>query len=157
MNLNYVAGLFDGEGYVYIFKKVKRNHIGYYVCTGIGMCYKPIIVTLHQNFGGHINASQHKNPKHRTQFMWGLVNQQAAKFLRQIQPYSVVKQAEIDLALELQDHIDQNPYNFKGRGYGGNRKDREGILAYREELLIKCKALKTQTFSPLLDKSPMDQ
>jgi hypothetical protein len=72
-----------------------------------------------------------------------------SNFLRRIRPYVIVKREEVDLVLQLRDHIDQHPYNFKGRGDGANRKDREKILAYREKLYQACKALKKRSYPPL--------
>src|SRR5882762_7888852 len=99
MNMHYAAGIFDGEGYVYIFKKrvgSKPNHVGYYISAGITMCHYPTIKAFHDKFGGHLNSgSERVNPKHRPQFMWGTANQVAAKFLRAIRPYILLKADEI--------------------------------------------------------------
>ncbi len=158
MNMHYAGGIFDGEGYVYIFKKQlksKPNQIGYYISVGITMCHFPTIKAFHDRFGGHLNnGSNRVNPKHRPQFMWGASNQKAAVFLKAIRPYVFIKADEIDIALTLQDHIEANPYISPGRNHMIERPDRDEILAYRENLLLQCKALKARSFTPLLRKGP---
>lgn len=146
LDLKYVAGLFDGEGYVYIFKKVRGNSTGYYLSAGITMCHRPILEILHQQFGGHLNGSRAEllNPNHRTQFLWGLANKQAASFIKEIQPYVIIKKDEIDIGLALQDHIEKIGYPTK--------EQRDGVIAYRENLFQQCKTMKSRTFEPMLKK-----
>lgn len=146
MNIHYLAGLFDGEGYVYIFKKTRGNHIGYYLSTGITMCHRPTLEAIHQQFGGHLNGNRAelRNPNNRTQFMWGAANKAAADFLKQIRPYTIIKADEIDIGLELQRHIEEIGYPTK--------EQREEVRNYREELFQKCKALKDRSFEPILLK-----
>lgn len=158
MNIHYIAGIFDGEGFVYIFRKQLRskpNHTGYYISTGVNMCHHPTIKALYDQFGGHINnGSARKNPKHRPLFAWGMANQKAAQFLRIIRPFVTIKAAEIDVALALQDHIDQTPYLSPGKNPMAERANRGEILAYRETLYQQCKELKSYSFTPLLNKGP---
>lgn len=151
VNPYYVAGLFDGEGYIYIFKKVRRQHIGYYLSVGVTMCHRPTVEMFHQSFGGHLNHNRAdlRSSANRCQFMWGANNQLAATFLRYIEPYLIIKKAEAKVGIALQDHIDQNLYNFKGRGDGKKRLNREAILAHREKLFQQCKDLKTICYPPL--------
>jgi hypothetical protein len=149
MNLHYAAGLFDGEGYVYIFKKEKGTTVCYVISTGITMCHYPTVKAFYDQFGGHLNGHRAdlRNSKHRTGFMWGAANQQAAKFLRKIRPYVLIKADEIDLALALQDHIDLH--------LSGSNLPRDERLAYREDLFQRCKELKKRTYPPLLKKNPV--
>ncbi len=152
MNLEYAAGIFDGEGYVYIFKKVKGKHIGYYVSVGITMCHYPTVKAFYDQFGGHLNSgSAHTNPKHRPQFMWGMTNQKAASFLKIISPYLLIKADEANVAIILCDHIEQTKY---APSFVKQRANREAILARREELFQQCKQLKRYSFTPLLRKGP---
>lgn len=146
LDLRYVAGLFDGEGYVYIFKKSRQGHVGYYLSAGITMTHRPILEQLHQQFGGHLNGNRtyEQNPNHRTQFHWGLANSVAGNFIRLIQPFSIVKLDQIDLGLALQDHIDLIGYPKK--------EQREEVRAFREDLFQKCKAMKKIEFEMIPKK-----
>jgi hypothetical protein len=161
MDDRYAAGLFDGEGYVRIARWEKPNsmHIRYQIFMGIGMCFYPVIKMLSDQYGGTINENRHdlRNPKNRIQFNWKLASQKAAAFLRRIEPYSVVKQDEINVALQLQEHIDNNPYIPTGKNHEYERKDRAQILEYREKLYKQITLLKKRSFPPLLNNGPMRQ
>ena len=158
MNIHYMAGIFDGEGYVYIFKKQiasKPHHIGYYVSAGVNMVHYPTIKAFHDRFGGHLNSGrERKNPNHRTLFQWGIANKKATVFLKLIRPYVLIKTDQIDVCLELQEHIEANQYVSPGRNHMIERPDRETILVHREELYQRCLQLKQFTYAPLLRKGP---
>src|SRR5690242_19921308 len=110
MDMSYVAGLFDGEGYVRIsrWKKPGSSHIRYSLVAGINMTYRPIIETLQKKFGGGLHSNRYdlRNPKQRIGFCWVVASQAAASFLRLIQPHAIVKREQIDLALLFQANID---------------------------------------------------
>ena len=154
----YVAGLFDGEGYIRItkWKKPNSTHVRYSLFGGIGMSYFPIIEALQSKYGGSINQNRHdlRNPRARIQFTWIVASQYAATFLRKIQPFSIVKRDEIDIALAFQAHIDGNPYVSPGRNHMNERPNRESIIAYRDDLFHKITALKKRSFAPLLTSGP---
>jgi hypothetical protein len=155
---SYVAGLFDGEGYIRItkWKKPGSTHIRYALFGGIGMTHRPIIEALHQQYGGSTNENRHdlRSPRNRIQFTWVVSSQKAAAFLRIIHPFSIVKRDEIDIALELQRHIDSNPYVSGGRNHMEERPDREKIIAYRDDLFQKITALKKRSFASVLASGP---
>lgn len=161
MDDRYVAGLFDGEGYVRISRWEKPNskHIRYQLYLGIGMTYLPVIKMLAKEYGGTVNQNRHdlRNPKARIQFTWILASQKAASFLRRIEPYSIVKKDEIHIALRLQEHIDTNPYIPAGKNHEYERKSRTRILAYRERLYRQIAILKKRSFPPLLKNGPKSQ
>lgn len=147
MDIQYVAGLFDGEGTVRIFKKVRENHIGYYVSASLAMCHRPVIEELQKKFGGtvHNNRADLTGPNRRCQFGWHTANKKAEAFLRQVTPFLIVKREEAEIALVLRDHMQQNPYIWR-RGFRNNRDE---ILAYREHLYQRCKALKHVNYPPI--------
>jgi hypothetical protein len=153
-----MAGIFDGEGYVYIFRKQiasKPHHIGYYISAGVNMTHLPTIKAFHDRFGGHLNSGREPiKTNHRPIFQWGIANQKCAAFLKVIRPYVIIKADEMAVALALQEHIEQTQYTSSGRTHMTERPDRAEILAYREELYQQCKILKTRSFTPLLRKGP---
>lgn len=156
MNLQYVAGLFDGEGYVRISRWEKPNsiHIRYALVAGINMTYRPIIEMLHADFDGGLHSNRYdlRNPKQRCGFCWVVGSQLAASFLRKIQPYVLVKKDQIDLALEFQDHMDDSPYTSVGRSKRGEqqplRKGRDDLLAFREDCFQRILTMKKEMFTP---------
>lgn len=156
MNLQYVAGLFDGEGYVRIsrWEKPNSSHIRYALVVGINMTYRPIIEMLHADFGGGLHSHRYdlRNPKQRCGFCWNVGSQLAASFLRKIQPFTIVKKDQVDFALEFQAHMDDNPYTSVGRAKRGEqeplREGREQLLAFREDCFQRLMAMKKETFTP---------
>ena len=158
MDNSYAAGLFDGEGYVRIgrWKKPNSIHIRYNTYAGIGMTHRPIIEQLHATYGGslHMNRHDQRNQKYRIQFSCIWASQIASTFLRQIYPFTTVKKEQIEVALALQEHIDQNPYKPSGsydkRG-AAPREDRDEIMRYREELFHRITALKKLSYEPFTD------
>lgn len=157
MDDRYVAGLFDGEGFVRIarFQKPNSTHIRYAIHLGIGMTHWPVIEALKTEYGGSIHENRHdlRNPKNRIQFMWVAASQVGAAFLRRVLPYLIVKRDEAEIALHLQDHIDANPYKPAGRPKKGgvvkHREGRDDLFAYREELYQQITALKKRSYPSL--------
>lgn len=157
MDIHYVAGLFDGEGYVRVNKWIKPNstHIRYNLFVGLNMTYRPVIEMLHAQFGGGLHSSRKdlRNPKQRVLFCWMVASQCAATFLRAIQPHVIVKKDQVDLALEFQAHIDNNPYTPHGRPGKIHgllfRENRDELLAFREECFCRIRDMKKERFQPL--------
>ncbi len=143
LSIEYVAGLFDGEGMVRA-QKAKRSeiHTTYQVITMVGMTHRPIIEMLCSQFGGRITINDHSKRKatRRPQHCWNLSSQQACSFLRTIRPFCVVKAEEIDLALKLQASIDEHRYKL-GNQYWMHPM-RNQIFAEREQLFQELKRLK---------------
>src|SRR3990167_818072 len=109
----YLAGLFDGEGCVWISKNIwhksstgKFTNPVYSLNCSINMTHKGIIENLHNSFGGCFNAHNHKNINHATLYSWIIASRKAKSFLELILPYTIVKREQIVLGLEFQTHID---------------------------------------------------
>ncbi len=154
MHDSYWAGLFDGGGWVRIsgYKPNKKsNHTRYQIMMGITMTHRPVLELIHQEFGGSFSTPKTppKNPNHRNSYGWTLASQKAVVFLKRIRPYSIVKAKEIDVALELQRHIDENPYHP-----GVVQPNRQELLNYRQLLCLEIRALKKQDFNPFVPNDP---
>jgi hypothetical protein len=176
VNISYVAGLFDGEGYVRInrWEKPNSTHIRYNLVVGINMTYRPIIEMFGAEFGGGLHSNRYdlRSANQRCGFCWVVASRLAAAFLRKIQPFVIVKKDQVDLALEFQANVDGNPYVPTGRPANGviqSRKNRAEILAFREDCYRRIFDMKKETFPPfekrplgrpkksLLHDGPMDQ
>ena len=150
LSTEYLAGLFDGEGYITISHMVSKKpgsiHERYQLIVGISMTHKPLIEMLHKQLGGTFHASHKRaKPTHRTLFSWILGSKVAARFLESVLPYSVVKKPEAELAIEFQKHVDQY------RGKLGNQyrlhPERARILRERQNMKDKLLSLKHPRFS----------
>ena len=157
MEIAYAAGLFDGEGMVRIARFAKPNsaHIRYQVIVMIGMTHEGIIRQLPENFTGSVHCNDHskRNKKHRPQWCWYVSSQKAATFLRKIRPFLVVKAEEADIALALQQNIDEHKFRL-GNRYNLHERHAE-ILAWREDQYRLLMKLKRPHLS-LLEDDPSD-
>ena len=100
MNLNYVAGIIDGEGYVSIDRNSKtgRSLVGKVVVS----MATPIIPTLlHEQFGGNYRVATRKNPRQSKARIWALNGSQAVRFLKKILPRLILKREQAKLVLKL--------------------------------------------------------
>ena len=146
LDIRYVAGLFDGDGYIRInrWEKPESIHIRYNLHGGINMTYRPVIEQLHRQFGGNFHRHARTKLTHRTLYLWTVTSATCADFLRQIRPYVVVKAEEVDVALELQDSIDAWKHKL-GHHYKLHPQ-RDRVIAHRERLYARISELKRVTF-----------
>jgi hypothetical protein len=97
----YIAGLFDGEGYVRCsfkkhHKRRKRNMEFWITVTNT---YRPILEYLRANFGGSIYGSPSRSSKHKMSYFWKLTTRNAFVVLSQIAPYLKIKREQANLPL----------------------------------------------------------
>lgn len=139
LELPYVAGIFDGEGYITInkYRHPSGRHIRYQLHVGIGMTDKPVIEAIAKQFGGM--STSYKSPKkvtHRRVFEWRVSSKSAVPFLKAVQPWLMVKKEQAKLVLEFQEHVTSNASVFK---YQPERRGE--MYAYREHVLAELKRL----------------
>jgi len=148
MDERYAAGLFDGEGCIRISRFAKPNsvYVRYNIDASIGMTYRSVIELFHKEFGGLLyhKPFNPNYPTNRPQWTVTFGSQAAATFIRRLRPHLIVKAEEADVALQLQHHIDSNPYIPAGRGR--LNPNRDAIFAFRHELFIKIRDLKKRRF-----------
>ena len=156
MNDAYAAGLFDGEGYVRVatWKKPSSIHTRYQVIAGIGVTYLPVILQLHEAYGGSLHNNRHdlRNPNNRIQFSWVISSKTAASFFKKVMPYLVIKREQVVLATTLQENIDKYCH-ILGNQYRLH-PDRDRILAERAAIAGEIRRLKKETFPPLSAMAP---
>jgi hypothetical protein len=94
----YLAGLFDGEGCIYIANH-KGGRGGKFRYTKLRMIIsntnKEIIDWLVTNYGGWTQTFIRTNPKHNTGYNWWTEGEKAANLLASIFPYSIIKRKPI--------------------------------------------------------------
>jgi len=99
----YFAGLFDGEGCVYIYStnKTLRSKNKKHVLSVVINNTNPVIIQeLLKNFGGYLQYQEAKGNR-RALWYWKMSAKKAENFLKIIFPYLIVKKAEVELALEF--------------------------------------------------------
>jgi hypothetical protein len=116
VTLAYLAGLFDGDGTVYINKSKPYGKYGkspnHWLIVGIANTYQELIDWLKDNFGGWVK----KGSKNRLQVLhWTLSSNEGSDFLNKILPYLRIKKRQANLAIEFQIHkklaVKNNPGN----------------------------------------------
>jgi len=95
-DLSYIAGFFDGEGTVYIYRG------GLFV--SVSNTDLTVLDWLKESFGGSVVTHKPKPPR-KTVYHWTVASRIGATFLYAIQPYVKMKGERIELALEFQRTI----------------------------------------------------
>jgi hypothetical protein len=67
-SLEYLAGYFDGEGWICMFKAIRC--CTYKLTVGITSAHRPMLVLFQERFGGYISAKRRSSNK--PLFQWGL-------------------------------------------------------------------------------------
>lgn len=98
--LSYWAGLFDGEGHVALERRTNRGQgRSYTLQVGLGITHPGITACLQEAWGGSVK--KHHQSANYVVWYWRVSQDKAQAFLEAIRPYSLVKAAEIDIALEF--------------------------------------------------------
>jgi hypothetical protein len=107
IGLAYVAGLFDGEGYIH-YSYVPRRHwrahdkLRFFRTSAVHMTvtnkYRPVLDYLKLAFGGGVYVSNKK----RTIYKWKIGNKGTFRILSQLKPYLKVKSDPANLLLKNQ-------------------------------------------------------
>lgn len=111
-DLAYIAGLFDGEGCVNIYKidtkhtKItgRRKNPRWELSTTIYNCDYKIIKWLYDNYGGYLQHRGRKNPKWKKSYAWKMSSNQAISFLKGIKKYLRIKEKQTELAIKFQQY-----------------------------------------------------
>ncbi len=137
MTPQYFAGLFDGEGCVYIQKHTRRNgkNPDIEVRATIANTHYGVLETVRKQYGGTISEQPFRGRRKRC-WCIHIASNKAHKFFQDIYPFSIIKQKKIALALELQPLISGQRLYIKG--IKGSSVDPK-ILQKREKLFLKWK------------------
>lgn len=124
--LSYMAGFFDGEGYIGILKRKRKNwNPEYFIQLSIGQNDGGTMDWVIENFGGHLHQVKRDNS-----YYWIASNKQAYTILKKLTPFLKYKKPQAELAIEFYE----------------NRSSRKPIpkeeLNRREDIFLKMKALK---------------
>lgn len=154
LELPYVAGLFDGEGWIRVNKaRFKDYHIQYQLVVGISLTNWPVIRALQENFPNNVYRKHHdhtKNPNNKVSFNWRCNSQRAADFLSLIRPWLIAKREECDLAIQFQMHVATNKNVLR---YQSER--RPEINAIREDFMNRIRLLKKRNWNALNGSDPI--
>ena len=107
LELAYIAGIVDGEGYISI---ITNSYITRYgnpgkqriMRAGVGMTNPVIPMMLREAYGGTI--SFRKNGElWKDRYDWNIYSKKALVFLKDILPYLIIKKEQAELAIQFQE------------------------------------------------------
>lgn len=125
--LIYIAGFFDGEGCIHIYKSRSR---GFTLQVSAANTDRQVIQFICDRFGGRIHRLQKKGNR-KPCWRVDLVARRANHLLTALLPYLRVKKDQAELALEFQKSMSKY-----------ERPLTNDTISYRESLRIRLKELK---------------
>jgi hypothetical protein len=142
-DLAYVAGFFDGEGYI----GIARLHTGIGKYRGrylmhqmhVRLCQNEpcqLLYDLQETYGGKVSRRHSKVGDKYAHLVWNIVSRSALVFLSDILPYLRLKKREAEVAFQFQETV-------------GNRGTRIGdeVRAEREEIYEDMRAMKKKNWA----------
>lgn len=133
MDDRYAAGLIDGEGCILIPRQVFSNHVRYHLRVTMAMAIPDALIEAQKEYGGSLClATPPKNPRHRRTLSWTIVGNDAARLLRRVLPFLMVKADEARIGLEMHDGISRARGKFGKCNTDEEMDRREGL---RRQLL----------------------
>ena len=142
----YIAGFFDGEGSIGIYRNGQGNfHLRTQLTQNVLPSTEELLVELRNRFGG--NLSRMKSPIYRRNeaFNWQNNGFGAANFLGQMLPYLRIKRDQAELAIVWQSSRPKACRDARGRMMAARREHHLDIQA--EQLM---KALKSSSLLELM-------
>jgi len=137
--LSYLAGVFDGEGYIGIAKRrarpPKQPNVSYVAYMQVAMTDEIVPRLFHMTFGGLFRTRKPDQHNWKMQYIWYITGRNCKPVITELMPYTFLKRPQFELVLHFLNTL-------KPWGYYNALTDEE--LALREADYILCKALKTK-------------
>lgn len=139
--LVYLAGFFDGEGCIHI--QTRRDGRWLNLLVSIVQTNPRPLLLAHSEFGGSLSKTDKSSGKSKKP-IWRLcfAPKNAARFLRAVYPYLIVKKEEAEVALAFVDTI---PYPHTRDAVC------DEVIALRQSLAKKCQDLKRTEYYSVPD------
>lgn len=146
VSLEYIAGFFDGEGWITFSKLYTSNGTirnGWQLKVGIGNTNPKPLAAINELYPGMFGLkSKVKNKDHwKRCWMWVRFGTNAADFLTDILPLLIIKREEAELAIKIQQHTIL--YKDRFRSYSrAPTAELEHIMAERNAMVAEVSAMK---------------
>ena len=145
MNINYIAGFFDGEGSIGIYKNGNGLfHLRTQLTQNCGRLSKLIMDYLVLSFGGHY--SKQITLSGGIKFNWQLSSMPAMRFLTVIEPHLILKRDQATFAIAWQTN---RPLPSRDRL--GRIKKYDVDSAFDEKVSLLMKALKKKDIDVVME------
>jgi hypothetical protein len=131
--LSYLAGIIDGEGTMYIQRRLDNGSWTYWTRLQVCNTNRKLIDWIHQTFGGLIYKKERSHIKRnwKTQFEWYSKISMVDVLLPLLYPYLIVKKPQAEVMMEFRK-------TFAPRK---TRKLTIEMQSFREECMAKLKHL----------------
>jgi len=100
LEIAYIAGLFDGEGCVFVEHRKTRLQDGLSISVKIGMTTPEPLYLCQRIFGGKVLLHLTRKGWHDS-YDWRIYGTRADLFYRIIEPYLILKKEQANLAISL--------------------------------------------------------
>ena len=124
LDLAYMAGLFDGEGYIGIAKRKARKqdyeiNPSYWIRVTVNISDKWICELFRFSFGGRVEMSHARIGGNFIMWRWVMDGESAVDAIKALLPYLHLKRSQAELAIKFQSG------KVKRGSWGGERKSPE--------------------------------
>ncbi|MBI4789606.1 MAG: hypothetical protein HY782_21460 [Chloroflexi bacterium] len=139
----YLAGMFDGEGSIMIFKSPPRGHgksAVYRLMVGMTSTNLAVLEFARKHYGGLIGGPYVRGERWRPSYRWQMYDNDSITFLQEIEPYIQAKRDQIRLAFEFRERILNCRTQSLGKGYGSQQMTDDEMVA-RDALYQRMKLL----------------
>lgn len=102
----WAAGFIDGDGCIRLMSMRPHGYRVRALCVQadqVGMECPAALVMLTEWYGGNVRMMKRTRLDLRPHWRWRVVSVDAEAFLRKIEPYSIIKRAQVQLALESRE------------------------------------------------------
>jgi hypothetical protein len=151
VDLAYIAGLIDGEGYIGIKKSTYQIRVvkdmvnpSYHERIQIRMVDEEAIKFIADNFGGFYYKEKPHSRSPKPLYCYQASDLKATNILKQILPFLKVKRKNAEIVLKLRESK-EDPRARSGGNRGGRRRGKgigmpSNIVEYREHLYLLAKS-----------------
>jgi LAGLIDADG endonuclease len=126
----YIAGFFDGEGYISIQKASAKSHSGarYWLIASLCNTQRSVLEAITKTTGGSI--LYHSGGKAGWEsYRLTFYTRQAYEFLKKVYPFLILKKDEADIAIEFAEYTTQ--FRYTGVMHGQAVRDKQDQLHER--------------------------
>lgn len=91
MNIDYLAGLVDGEGCIRLHPSNRGEYRKYYPRLQVTNTYKPLLELLVSTYGGAISGPKRSKISQKDTYDWRITGDKARKLLQDLIPLLIIK------------------------------------------------------------------
>lgn len=149
----YLAGFFDGEGYIGIDRHLAGGRYKtdrYTLSIAITNTHEGVLRWVVNTFGGCLCDQIRGNPNHARTWHWYASSVEAGYLLKAMLPFLLVKRNQAEKAIEFQDRITFQKHTLRQGVKRDGFKLPDSEILYRHSVYMELKAMKHADKQPAL-------